>query len=198
MATDLRRLVESLVSFYDFAGKDVVDVGAGGGQLADYARAARRVTAVDRSAAALDALAARLVERGLAEKYELVRGDFLSVDRRGDVVLFEFCLHEMPDPVAALEHARALAADVVVYDHASDSAWEWYADEDRGVHAAWGVVERGVIRRERRVEAVQEFPDFAALESKLAAQGPESAKRIAVFRGRSNIAIPMPCRLVLV
>jgi len=48
MAADVRAIVANLAEFYDFGSKVVVDVGAGGGQLVEFARPARRVVAVDR------------------------------------------------------------------------------------------------------------------------------------------------------
>jgi SAM-dependent methyltransferase len=198
MATDLDQVVGSLTGFYHFAGKTVVAVGAGGGQLAEYARETRRVIAVDRDGAALEHLAMRSDERGLADKFVLLHGDLRALRPSGDVVLFEFCLHEMEDPDRALAHAAGLAPDVLVIDHAPGSRWEWCAAEEDGVEAAWAAVARRPIRRVRDVEAFQRFGDYAELEAKLAAQGPRSLERITTYRGHSPIAIPMPYRLALV
>jgi len=197
VVTDIRQIVLNLSAFYDFTGKIVVAVGAGGGQLVEYARPARQVIAVDRDATALERLAARLPECGLVDKVTLVAGDLLDVRPGGDVVVFEFCLHQMADPGRVLAHARELAPDVLVIDHAPGSLWEWYAAEDSKVEAGWRAVERDVIRREQSVEAWQHFPDFAALEAKLAPQGPGSLERIDPLRGDRAISIPMPYRLAL-
>ena len=40
MATDITQVSANLLSFYDFRDKVVVSVGAGGGQLIEYARSA--------------------------------------------------------------------------------------------------------------------------------------------------------------
>lgn len=197
MATDLDEIVSNLTAFYDFTAKTVVAAGAGGGQLAEYARAARRVIAVDPNAAALEQLVARVKERGLADKFTLVPGDLLTFRARGDVVLFEFCLHEMSNPEEALDHAAGLAPDVLVIDHAPDSPWEWYAVEEGGVEAAWTAVARRPVRRQLEVEALQRFHDYAELEAKLARQGKKSLARIGTYRGRHAISIPMPYRLAL-
>jgi ubiquinone/menaquinone biosynthesis C-methylase UbiE len=197
VATETRQIVLNLLAFYDFTGKTVVAVGAGGGQLAEYARPVRQVIAVDRDANALARLAARLPECGLADKFRLVAGDLLDVSPCGDVVMFEFCLHEMADPDRALAHARRLAPDVLVIDHAPGSLWSWHAAEDGMVEAGWKAVERRVIRRERTVDAWQRFADYAELEAKLAMQGPSSVERIESHRGQTGIAIPMPYRLAL-
>jgi hypothetical protein len=197
VVTDIRKIVLQLSAFYDFTGKNVVAVGAGGGQLVEYARPARHVVAVDRDRAALDRLAARLRESGLADTFTLVYGDFLDVSPRGDVVVLEFCLHQIGDQGRALVHARGLAPDVVVIDHAPGSAWEWYAGEDGMVEAGWKAVEGLSIRRQETVEAWQRFIDYAALEARLAGQGPVSRERIAARRGERAISIPMPYRLAL-
>jgi predicted RNA methylase len=197
-STDVRQIVADLRAFYDFSGRTVVAVGAGGGQLVEYARPARQVIAVDRDPAALGRLLLRLRECGMADKFTLVAKDLLDVHARADVVLFEFCLHETAEPGRALAHARALAPDVVVIDHAPGSRWSWYAAEDRGVEACWRAVERAVIRTETTAEAYQRFSHHAALRAKLAAQGPASRERIADLRGRRAITIPMPYRLALV
>jgi predicted RNA methylase len=90
VATDARQIVANLTAFYDFTGKAVIAVGAGGGQLAEYARTTRRVVAVDRDRAAIERLAARARECGLAERFIFVPRDFFEVRTPGDMVLFEF------------------------------------------------------------------------------------------------------------
>ncbi len=197
MATNIPQIVANLAAFYDFSDKTVVSVGAGGGQLVEYARPARRVIAVDQDEAAMRRLAARLRECGLVDRFTLVTGDFLAVRPSGDVVLFEFSLHEMAEPERALSHARELAPDVLVIDHAPVSRWSWYAAEEGSVEAAWKAVERESIRRQENVEGFQSFHDYAELEAKLAPQGPKSLERIGIHRGKKAISIPMPYRLAL-
>ncbi len=197
MATDLRGIVLDLVGFYDLADKIVVAVGAGGGQLVEYARATRQVLAIDRDAAALQRLAERVAASGLAGKFTLLAGDLLELRPAGDVVLFEFCLHQMAEPARALAHARALAPDVVVIDHAPGSPWSWCAAEDAQVDAAWKAVERAAPRRQQDKQGVQDFAAYAELEAKLWAQGPRSLERIARHRDQLPISIPMPYRLAL-
>jgi predicted RNA methylase len=189
--------VANLVAFYDVADKTVVVVGAGGGQLIEYVRSARCVTAVDRDEAAIERLAARARETGLADRFTLVTSDFLDVRPRGDAVLFEFCLHMMMEPQRALAHAAELAPEVVVIGHAPGSRWSWYAAEDKGVEAAWKAAEERQIRRRRDVEAFQHFQDYAELEARLANQGSTSLERISPLRGQTAISIPMPYRLAL-
>jgi predicted RNA methylase len=189
--------VANLVAFYDVADKTVVVVGAGGGQLIEYVRSARRVIAVDRDEAAVERLAARARETGLADGFTFVTSDFLDVRPRGDVVLFEFCLHMMAEPRRALAHGAELAPEAVVIGHSPGSRWSWYAAEDKGVEAAWKAAEERHIRRSRDIEAFQHFQDYAELEARLANQGPKSLERINVLRGQTAISIPMPYRLAL-
>jgi len=82
-------------------------------------------------------------------------------------------------------------------DHAAGSPWSWHAAEDRMVEAGWAAVKRGPIRKQKAVDALQRFPVYAALEARLAGQGPTSLERIGALRGRVDIAIPMPYRLAL-
>jgi predicted RNA methylase len=181
MATDLELIVRTLA----------------GGQLAAYARDARHVIAVDPDRAGLERLSARVQELGLAAKFTLLTADLLSVRARGDAVLFEFCLHELPDPERALAHAAGLAPDVLVIDHAPGSAWMWHAAEDAGVDAAWAAVARRPVRRQLDVAAVQRFRDHAELAARFASLGPLAHERIERFRAHAPIEVPMPYRLVL-
>ena len=197
MATDTRQIVANLTAFYDFMDKTVVAVGAGGGQLAEYARGTRRVVAVDRDAAAIDQLGARARACGLAERFVLVPRDFFEVRTPGDVVLFEFCLHEMADPARAIRRAQELAEDVLVIDHVPVSRWSWCAAEEGPMEAAWKAVDARSVRRRRDVEASQRFHDYAELEARLARQGPVSLERIGAYRGQTSICIPMPYRMAL-
>jgi len=197
VTTDTRQIVANLTAFYDFAGKTVIAVGAGGGQLVEYARSMTRVVAVDKDRAAIDRLAACARESGLAERFVLVPRDFFDVRTPGDVVLFEFCLHQMADAAGALGRARQLAEDVVVLDHAPSSRWSWIAAEEHLVEEAWRAVDRQHVRKRREVEAEQRFRDHSELETRLAGQGPACLERIAGFRGQTPIAIPMPYRMAL-
>ena len=55
------------------------------------------------------------------------------MNKRGDVVMFEFCLHEMKDPVAAINHALTMAPTVLITDHWSGSEWAYVVDEEEKV-----------------------------------------------------------------
>ena len=54
---------------------------------------------------------ANVPAKGLQDSVEVVGSKFEDVALSGDVAYFEFCLHEMADPNAALTHAKDLAPD---------------------------------------------------------------------------------------
>ncbi len=119
MGTDRAGIIREVAAFYDFTGKSVIVAGAGGGRLIDYLQSASRVIAVDDDAEATRQLGEMVRARALGPRFELVQAEFRTVLTPADTVVLEFCLHEMADPKQALDHARTLAPDVIVIDHAS-------------------------------------------------------------------------------
>jgi len=109
MATDIEAIIRNIESCYDFTGKSVIHVGAGGGQFVGYAAKTRKVLGVDPDPDAVERLKQAIREKGLESRFSALQGDILTVTARADVVFFEFCLHEIADPGAALRHARTLA-----------------------------------------------------------------------------------------
>lgn len=198
MAADYPRMIRELLAFYDLTGKTVLAVGGGGGALIGYGRAAGRVLALDVDPAALDKLRQNLKLAGLEEKYEPVLGDFFTVELEADVVLFEFCLHEMADPGAAIERALAMAPDVVVFDHWPGSPWTFLAGEDLKVAASWAALGRLPAARTESYEGVQSFDDFGQLEEKVRHLGEPALSRIAAYKGKTGIRIPMSYGLALI
>lgn len=191
MATDIGKLIANLHAFYDFRDKIVVSIGAGGGQLIEYGRPAERVFAVDNSAEALAKLRESLSRSGLEDKFTLVLSDFDRCEQRGNVVVFEFCLHEMPDPGAALEHAQKLAVDVLVLDHLPGSPWIYYATEEKKAAGSWQALRSRPLRKFQEYETVQFFKDFEELRQKVSVMGEEAMRRIQPFAGRAEFTIPM-------
>jgi len=197
MATDVAVIDRHLRDFYDFTDKRIISIGAGGGGLLEYARHARFVVAVDHGEAALDRLITRVRQDGLASRFFMFRGDIRSVHFTGDVVLFEFSLHEMPACHRSLQHASCLARHIVVMDHAPGSPWSWLAGEENGVDQCWAAVRSAGVVRQEDVEASQSFDDFAEVKRRFARRGPTSQERIAELAGATSIVIPMPYRLAL-
>jgi hypothetical protein len=197
MATDIDAVLANLLGFYRFDDKTMLAVGAGGGQLAGYGRVARQVIAVDSDGAALAALAERTRLLGIEDRFVLVERDFMAVTESADVVLFEFSLHEIADPGAALAHAVTLAPDVVVIDHAPGSAWAHDVDETEKVAASWEAIEAYEVRRVERFDAVQRFASYQELFDKVKGQGEEAIRRIERWRGCADITIPMAYQTAL-
>ena len=197
MSTDLDLIAANLTAFYDFSKKIVIHVGAGGGQLIGYASSCRKVVAVDNDVSALERLEQRVADLALQKTVSVVACDFYDLELPGDVVLFEFCLHEMRDSAAAIDLARAMAEDVVVIDHLPESRWSWYANEDKAVAATWKAVVAKGTRTMQSYEAVQKFDDYAALQAKFASLGDESLRRIGELRDRTAIEIQMPYGIAL-
>lgn len=198
MAADYKKMVADLLAFYDFRDKLILTVGAGGGQLIEYGRTARKVLALDSDAAALDKLRENLGIAGLEDRFEPVLGDFFAVELKADVVLFEFSLHEMADPAAAVERARDAAPEVVVFDHGPGSEWAFYTAEEVKVVRSWAALGRAPVKKIRMYEGTQIFPGYEELYQKVKGQGEISLARIEKYRGRTGIRIPFSYGLALI
>ncbi len=196
MAVDLAKLTRDLDRFYDFSGKTVLYVGAGGGQLLGPSARPKKLIAIDRDADALKQLETRLASQG-RDPANLVAGSFEEVKMSGDVVYFEFCLHEIDDPYQALAHARSLAPDIVVFDHSPGSEWMFLAAEEGDVQRAAEAMERFGIRRRESFQTEQRFRTRAELLEKLSAQGPIAVGRARRFARDASIVIPMKYQLAL-
>jgi predicted RNA methylase len=196
MAVDYAQLAAELWQFYDFAGKTVLAVGAGG-QLLDPASPATKLIAIDRDREALDKLRSKVDAAGRRASLEVVCASFEDVSLSGDVVYFEFCLHETSDPHRALTHARTLARDIVVFDHLPDSPWSFHAAEEEHVERANQAMERFGIRRRRSFSTEQRFSNHEELLAKIRVQGAVAIERAARFIGATNIVIPMKYALTL-
>lgn len=197
MAADYTKMSADLSRFYPFAGKLVLFIGAAGKQLLDPNTPARKLIAVDEDAQALEALRADVAAKGLNDSVDVIAGDFEEITVQGDVVYFEFCLHEMPDPLRALQHAKSLASDIVVYDHSGGSEWIYYgAEEDKVAHSS-EVMRQFGIRRQQEFHAEQHFANFDELYAKVAPQGELAIKRIQRFAGMTEIVIPFSYELNL-
>lgn len=198
MAADIKMIVDNLLAFYDFTGKVVMSVGAGGGQLIEYARNAKRVYAVDNDRCALDKLTGRLFEANLSDKFVLIRSDFKEVQIAADVIIFEFCLHEMESSKEMVEHALTLANDVVIADHWIDSEWAFTVLEEVKVSKSWKELGAVAFKKQQVFHSLQKFSNYDELFEKVHSQGEEVLDRIAQYKGKSNIEIPMAFAYALV
>jgi ubiquinone/menaquinone biosynthesis C-methylase UbiE len=197
MAADYARLIAQLRSFYDFTAKAVLLVGAGGGQLLDPTAKPKKLIAIDHDRDALDELERRVADKGMQDFVHVVCAKFEEVALSSDVVYFEFCLHEMADPMKDLVHARALAPDIVVFDHSPRSTWAFHAAEEEKVKRSFEAMGRFGIRRRETFRTEQTFRDYAEFLAKLSTQGPVAIERAREFAGATAITIPMDCHLAL-
>jgi len=191
MAADVSAIVKNVVEFADFTDKTVIAVGAGGGQFSAYGKKARHIIAVDASSEALEALRKQVSVLGLTDRYEYHAGDFNEFSVRGDMVFFEFCFHEMADPVSVLAKAKNMAPQTLIVDHVPDSPWAYITAEENKVINAWQAIRAQKSSRVQHYHSVQSFATFAELETKVMPQGDVSLQRIEPYRGQKNFTIPM-------
>jgi hypothetical protein len=197
VATDRAFLTNHLCRFYDFTNKVVLLVGAGGNQLLDHATKFKKLVAIDRNAEALQDLQTKIAASSNAASVEVLASKFEDVMVRGDVVYFEFCLHEITDPLEALEHAKTLAPDIVVFDHSPDSPWVFHAAEEDLVCRSANAMNHFGIRSRVSFRTGQRFCNDNELLDKIRCQGPIAVQRAQRFVGATNILIPMDCELAL-
>jgi predicted RNA methylase len=197
MAADYGQKAENLRCFYDFTGKVVLFVGAGGKQLLDPSAGTKKLIAIDQDVEALRELAANVAAKGIQDSVEVIGSKFEDVALSGDVVYFEFCLHEMVDPQKALTHAKNLARGVVVFDHSPGSEWIFYGAEEDKVRRSAEAMEHFGIRRRENFCTEQRFKSHAELLAKVAVQGVLAIERAQRFAGAASITIPMAYELAL-
>ncbi len=190
-------MTDDLLRFYDFSEKVVLFVGAGGRQLLPPSAGARKLIAIDQNEEALRALQAEISAQGLRASVTVLASKFENVTLSGDVVYFEFCLHEMPDPRQALTHAKQLAPDVVVYDHSPGSEWIFYGAEEDKVPISAQAMQQFGLRRSEKFCTEQRFESYAELLEKVRGQGPVAIERVQRFEHDTKIVIPMSYELNL-
>jgi predicted RNA methylase len=198
MATDIKKIIRNLLNFYDFNNRTVITVGAGGGQLIEYGRVSKEVLAIDFDEESLQKLKDNLVKSGLDDKFTLIHSDFYFTSLKGDVVLFEFCFHEMDDPEAALKHALAMAPHVLILDHWPDSEWAYFGGEEENIAKSWAALKLFPLLKVQKFDAFQVFGDYEEIYQKVKAQGEISIKRVNSFKGKTNFTIPMSYGIALI
>jgi len=198
MATDIRKMIDNLLKFYEFDNQTVISIGAGGGQFIEYGRNSRQVIAIDNDKEALLKLENALQNSQLKDKFILINSDFYEVNRKGDVVLFEFCLHEMKDTEAAINHALTMAPSVLITDHWPHSEWAYIVDEKEKVINGWEALKRFKLKKVQRYNTVQFFRDYEELFLKVNVQGENSIKRIGKYKDRKDFTIPMSYGFALI
>jgi hypothetical protein len=192
MATDIGKMLSNLLSFYDFSNKRMISVGAGGAKLLGYEKMTTSIIAIDSDLKALDSLSECAKTAGIFEKFSFVGSKFSDFSGKADLLMFDFCLHEMPDPSEALEHARELVKDIIVFDHYLESEWAHYTGETEIIKASWAAIGKAKPRRVQHYSAVQKFTNYEELFKKLEPLGPKIIKGIEKFKNSKNIVMQMP------
>ena len=198
MATDINKILKNLYEFYDLADHTIITVGAGEGQLIGYGNKAKKVLAIDYDREALDKLRDNLIKAGLEEKFSLIHSDFSILDLRGDVVMFEFCLHEMDNPESALKHAKTMAPDIIVLDHITGSEWAFIGAEEEKIEKSWTALMGLNPRKVQKFDTIQFFHDDEELYQRVKLQGETTIERIQCYKGKTNITIPMTYGIALI
>jgi hypothetical protein len=197
LVVDRDRLGANLVRFYNFEAKSVLYVGAGGGQLLGPASGVAKVVAIDRNPESLEGFRNQSKTRWAGIPLGFVPRKFETVRNHGEVVYFEFCMHQMEDPWKALKHAQSLARDIVVMDHAPGSEWVYYWAGEDTVLRSTRVVESFGVRRREDFTAEQRFEDWKELATRLSGEGEESRRRVLELKGAKDIRIRMDYSLFL-
>ena len=198
MATDLPRIINNLLEFYSLTDKTVISIGAGGGQLIEYGRNTTKVFAIDNDEPALQKLSDNLIKSDLTDKFSLIHADFYLTALKGDVVLFEFCLHEMSDPELAIRHAQTMAPDVLIIDHLPDTDWAYIIDEKEKIEKSWSALGSFHVWKSMRYDAFQYFADYDEIYQKVRVQGENSINRIQGFKDQIHFTIPMSYGIALI
>jgi 2-polyprenyl-3-methyl-5-hydroxy-6-metoxy-1,4-benzoquinol methylase len=197
LVVDRSKLTANLIRFYDFNGKRVLYVGSGGGQLLGPDSGVREVVAIDSNGEALEGFRKVAKTKWAGIPIQFVPRKFETVDMKGDVIYFEFCLHQMADPLKALEHARSLAPDIVVMDHLPNSEWMFYAAEENLALQSTKAAEAFGIRNRETLLAEQRFKDYEEIATRLSGQGELSKKRLLSLKGAKDIRLRMDYSLYL-
>ncbi|MRV74069.1 bifunctional 2-polyprenyl-6-hydroxyphenol methylase/3-demethylubiquinol 3-O-methyltransferase UbiG [Duganella sp. FT92W] len=93
------------------AGKNVIDIGCGGGILAEsMARKGAKVTGIDLSEKALKVADLHSLESGVQVRYQLIAAEDMAAQEAGqyDVVTCMEMLEHVPDPAAIVQAAATL------------------------------------------------------------------------------------------
>lgn len=198
MATDLKQMINNLLEFYDFNNKTVISIGAGGGQFYEYAFKTKHVTAVDIDVNGIESLKKSLVKEGILNKFTLVHSDFYDFKAEGDILMFDYCLHEIDNSEKAIQHALSMSHEVLINDHWPGSEWAFIVNEDVKVRKSWKEINKIKCHKITKYNTIQFFHNYEELYQKVKGQGENSIRRIEKYKDKKNISISMTYGLALI
>ena len=164
-----------------FAGKDVVDLGAGEGDLALLlARFAGSVTAVDQSPAMLKQVKERAAQAGFGKSVKVCEADLETLplaDASADAVILSQALHHAAQPAKAVSEAarilrpggRLIVLDLLRHDQdwvREQWADQWLGFEERELRDWIAASQLTDIRLDRFPAAAPEFSVLLASAKK--------------------------------
>jgi SAM-dependent methyltransferase len=197
MVVDRNELTANLTNFYDFRGKSLLYTGCGLGQLLPPESKVSRVAAIDRDAKALKAFRNIAKTKWAGIPIRFFPRKFETVNVKGDVAYFEFCMHMMDDPKFTLGHAHALAKDIVIMDHLPGSKWVYYWAGEEEVLKSTKMIESFGVKRMKKFVTEQRFENGEALARRLDRVDTEAKRRILELKDARDIRMRMDYGLYL-
>jgi len=197
MVVNRDELTANLIKFYDFRGKSLLYTGCGLGQLLPPESRVSSVAAIDRDAKALKAFRDVAKTKWAGIPIRFFPRKFETVNVKGDVAYFEFCMHMMDDPKFTLEHARSLAKDIVILDHLPGSKWVYFWAGEEDVLRSTKTIESFGVKRTMKFMTEQRFEDGKALARRLDRVGKEAKRRILELKDAKDIRMRMDYGLYL-
>jgi ubiquinone/menaquinone biosynthesis C-methylase UbiE len=189
MATDIQQVIGNVKKQYKMDNRVVITAGAGGGQFVDYYETAAHIYGIEKEETAMAMLKNKIEEKGLEGKYECIQSDYFDIEIKGDVVVFEFSLHEMNDIKKAMEKGKKIAQEILIIDHSWKSEWITYVDEVEKVERVKEYIDRNKPKKIEHFSGIQKFKDYNELKEKVKIQGKKALDSIEKFMGQKNIKI---------
>ena len=94
--------------------------------------------------------------------------------------------------------ANSIANNVLIIDHVPESEWSWYCCETEKIERSWKSMENIDFIESKRKVALQTYDSYEELRNKLPVVGDEAINRIKELKGKTDINIEMPYRMVLI
>jgi hypothetical protein len=105
-------------------------------------------------------------------------------------------LHEIPDTYNALKHAKDIANQVIVVEHASDSEWICLAQEDQNAKKVEEGLKLFKIKRANEYVTGKEFQNIDDLKTQLGYKANDYVPSIFDgYRNKINYIIEMKYRI---